>query len=342
MNILAQERNYTPVDLETRFHACKRVKESNWKISKVCSYYHVKRSSLFRRLKKFDGAKESLLDASHKPNTKHPNSLSEETVKKVINLNKRNPSESYIEIWMKMHRANYTISLSSVLRVLRRAKKYVPYTSNAKKKHNKTYHTPKMIGEKWQIDVKFVPHECKNREVISQNFYQFTIIDECSRKRFLYFTNEHSMYESSVALEKAIKFFGYHPLILQSDNGWEFSDYIKKNKSSKSARKYPNILERTCIKYGIIHKFIRPRTPEHNGKVERSHRIDQDKFYRNLKFFSLKDLRNQGMIWNKKYNNIPKTILGCKTPNEIDIELKSKLNDTRIKQGQNSLTSFES
>ena len=47
----------------------------------------------------------------------------------------------------------------------------------------------------------------------------------------------------------------------------------------------------------ITHQLIRPRTPRHNGKVERSHRNDNERFYNNLKFDSLEDLRNKG----KKY-----------------------------------------
>ena len=85
MDILAHQRNYIPVDLETRFHACKRVKESKWKINKACSFYHVKRSSLFRWLKTFDGSKESLIDKSHRPLTPHPKTLSEEIVNKTLN-----------------------------------------------------------------------------------------------------------------------------------------------------------------------------------------------------------------------------------------------------------------
>ena len=96
------------------------------------------------------------------------------------------------------------------------------------------------------------------------------------------------------------------------------------------------------FEYGIVHKYISPRTPEHNGKVERSHRIDQDKFYRTLKFYSLDDLRKQGKVWNKKYNNMPRFILKCKTPNEIEIELKDEFVKTRNKQGLKSLTSIES
>lgn len=342
MNIVSHERNYIPIDLETRFHACLRVRESKWKISKACSYYHVKRSSLFRWLKQFDGSADSLKDRSHRPLSPHPRTLSEKTVSKVLNLKRRNPDESYMDIWMKMRRNNYVISLSSVLRILKRAKKYTPYVSNAKKKHNKKYHTPTMLGEKWQMDVKFVPQECKVPQIISKSYFQYTILDECNRKRFLYFTNEHSMYETAVALRKAIEFFGYAPLILQTDNGWEFSDSVRHDDKAPTGRKYPNILESTCIEFGIIHKFIRPRTPEHNGKVERSHRIDQDKFYRTLRFYSLDDLRKQGKVWNKKYNNMPKFVLKCKTPNEVELELIDEFHRIREEQGQKSLTSIES
>ncbi len=341
MNIITQERNYLPIDLETKYHACSRVVISKWKISKVCSFYHVKRSSLFRWLKHFNGSKESLNNRSHRPKTPHPATISDEVVQKVLNLKRRNSTASYLEIWMKMHRKKYTLSISSVLRILKRNKEYIPYVSNAKKKHNKAYHTPKMIGEKWQMDVKFVPSECKVMNISSQNYYQYTVLDECSRKRFLYFSNEHSMYETVQALRLAIEFFGYAPLVLQSDNGFEFSDQARR-KRSKNSRQYPNLLEAFCIEQGIIHKFIKPKTPEHNGKVERSHRIDQDKFYRNLKFYSLDDLRKQGKLWNKRYNNMPRFVLNCKTPNEIELSLLEKFITIRNELGHNSLTSSES
>lgn len=341
MDILTQERNFVPVDIETRFHACKRAKESHWKISKVCSFYHVRKSSLFRWLKAYDGTSGSLKDHSHRPKTPHPKTLSEEVIKKVLDLKRRNPDNSYMEIWIKMHRNNYVISLSSTLRILKRNKEYSPYLSNAKKKHDKPYHTPTMIGEKWQIDVKFVPKECYTGGHSENKFYQYTILDECSRKRYLHYTNEHSLYETVTALKKAIRSFGYSPIILQSDNGLEFTDKVKRTNTIHS-RKYQNYLEQYCIEKGIIHKLIRPRTPEHNGKVERSHRIDQDKFYRTLRFFNLEDLRNQGESWNRRYNDTPRFVLKCLTPNEIELSLYDELIKIRAKQGQKSLTSFES
>lgn len=60
---------------------------------------------------------------------------------------------------------------------------------------------------------------------------------------------------------------------------------------------------------GIKHHKIRPRTPEYNGKVERSHRNDNERFYSYLKFYSLEDLRKQGAAYLKRSNRIPIAVL---------------------------------
>ena len=64
------------------------------------------------------------------------------------------------------------------------------YKRNEKKRTiyvPKKYHTPENIGDKMQLDVKYVPNECKTSAIIDYDrFYQYTIIDEASRERFLY------------------------------------------------------------------------------------------------------------------------------------------------------------
>ena len=128
------------------------------------------------------------------------------------------------------------------------------------------------------------------------------------------------MYESKNALEKAIGFFGYAPKVLQTDNGSEFSDKAFRGEGSRYGRGYPNALEPFLAAHGIRHQFIRPRTPEHNGKVERSHRIDQEKFYRNLRFYSLEDLRKQGKAWMDRYNSTPRMVLKLRSPNQAELD----------------------
>ena len=98
MNILTQERNYFPIDIDTKLNACLRRVVSNWPIKKILSYYHVKRGSLYRWLKKFDGNKESLLEHSHKPLSDHAKKLKTAVINKALNLHRRNSDCSFIEL----------------------------------------------------------------------------------------------------------------------------------------------------------------------------------------------------------------------------------------------------
>ena len=68
-------------------------------------------------------------------------------------------------------------------------------------------------------------------------------------------------------------------------------------------------------------------------RTRRSHRTDQEKFYRNLSFYSLEDLRKQGKSWMKRYNATPKFVLGLKTPDEAEVEGLAKAG-ARYRRGQ--------
>lgn len=63
---------------------------------------------------------------------------------------------------------------------------------------------------------------------------------------------------------------------------------------------------------GIIYHRIR-----HNGKVERQHRIDEARFYKYMRMYSLEDGRKQLAVYQKKSNRYIKTCLGMKSPNTI-------------------------
>lgn len=84
-------------------------------------------------------------------------------------------------------------------------------------------------------------------------------------------------------------------------------------------------LTKLCIKENIYHHKIKPRTPRHNGKVERSHRNDNERFYNTLKFYSLDDLRYQAKLYLRRSNNIPMAVLKYKTPNEYRKLLENKI-----------------
>ena len=75
-------------------------------------------------------------------------------------------------------------------------------------------------------------------------------------------------------------------------------------------------MDALCHKFSIKHQRIRPRTPRHNGKVERSHRNDQERFYNTLKFYSLDDLQIQMKRYLFRSNNIPTKVLGWLSPSQ--------------------------
>lgn len=181
----------------------------------------------------------------------------------------------------------------------------IPVTHLLPKRKPLPYDTPTELGIKWQMDVKYVPTACYSSSV-PQKFYQYTVIDEASRERFIYPYMEQSSYSTVDFLKRAIAYFGYKPFILQTDNGAEFT-HLK-----RTDRTHP--LDLLCSKLNIVHKRIRPRTPRHNGKVERSHRNDQERFYNRMSFYDYDDLQIQMKRYLNRSNNIPMQVLGWKSP----------------------------
>jgi transposase len=156
-------------------------------------------------------------------------------------------------------------------------------------------------GQRVQIDVKFVPLACITTK--GERYYQYTAIDEYSRLRYLEAFQEHSTYSSADFLKNAAAFFKKHGFdieCVQTDNGFEFT-----NRFSQSQRNLPTLFEATVASLGIRHKLIRPYTPRHNGKVERSHREDQKRFYSCHSFYSFQDFAAQLAVHLRRSNSIP-------------------------------------
>lgn len=74
---------------------------------------------------------------------------------------------------------------------------------------------------------------------------------------------------------------------------------------------------RTLAELGIRHKLIRPYTPRHNGKIERSHRKDNECFYASHKFYSFEDFKKQLAVWERRYNDFPMRSLNWSSPKDV-------------------------
>ena len=86
---------------------------------------------------------------------------------------------------------------------------------------------------------------------------------------------------------------------------------------SNSKRKPLTLFEKTLIQLNIRHKLIKPYTPKHNGKVERSHRKDNEEFYAIHKFYSFDDFKKQLAGRQRQYNNFPMRPLNWLSPKQV-------------------------
>ena len=102
---------------------------------------------------------------------------------------------------------------------------------------------------------------------------------------------------------------------VQTDNGFEFT-----NRFSNSKQNLPTLFETTAATLVIRYKLIRPYTPRHNYKVERSHREDQKRFYSCRSFFSLDDFAKQLAIHNRRSNNFPMSPLRWRSPSAFSVQ----------------------
>ena len=310
MESIAQNNNirYLPHEVKTREYAVRLYRSGN-SVSFVCRKYHISKSSLMRWNQRYTGDRSSLIDRSHRPYSTHPNAHTEQELTWIRNLWRRNPHSSCLELYGKLLKRGYTRNPNSLYRIMRR----LGYIAQSKVKNTskytpKPYQTPKVLGKKWQIDVKYVPRQCLSKGLAPYTrYYQYTCLDEASRERFIYFYDEQTPMATVNFIKRAIEHFGYKPEEIQTDNGMEFTWNVE-----RCRRIHP--MDKLCQELQIRHHKIRPRTPRHNGKVERSHRTDNERFYSRSIFFSLEDLRKKGAKYLRNYNNTPMRVLGYKTP----------------------------
>lgn len=172
MNTITHSQRYLPHELSTKYHAVKLYR-AGYTVAFVCRRYHISKASLMRWNKKFDGSKASLIDKSHKPHTQHPNSHTTEELKWIQDYHRRNPKISVCELYGNLcANKGYSRHPGSLYRVYRRLGYSSAAPSTKKKRKPQPYDTPKQIGMKWQLDVKYVPAACYTGS-IPQKFYQY-------------------------------------------------------------------------------------------------------------------------------------------------------------------------
>lgn len=279
-------------------------------VARACRKYNKAKSYVYFWKKRFDGSIESLACQARRPH-RHPNQHTEAELKLIRDMRRRNPRLGIVELWSRLRKRGYRRCVESLWRVLRR-EGLAPKEKPKKKYKPKPYEQMQYPGQRVQIDVKVVPRACIADPTLK--LYQYTAIDEYSRYRILGAYTEQSTYSSADFLRKVVAAFarkGVKVECVQTDNGFEFT-----NRFSNSKRDLPTLFEATAAALGVRHKLIRPYTPRHNGKVERSHLEDQKRFYAEHRFWSYADFGRQLAAHQSRSNSRPTRPLGWLSPRE--------------------------
>jgi transposase InsO family protein len=285
-----------------RLAILRHAEEVSGSVAKTCRYYGVSRSCFYKWLERYrELGVDGLRDRSKKP-LNCPFAIQDEVIGKIIYL-RQHYHFGPLKIVMYLKRYHdITVSNSGVWRVLRRLgmnrlPAYRRYTRHTERW--KLYEQPQP-GHRVQVDVKFIS-PLKGSQ---KRHYQYTAVDDCTRLRVLHLYTRANQKASIQFIDYVLQRLPFRVEVIQTDNGAEFQ-----------AAFHWHVTDR-----GIRHVYIKPATPRLNGKVERSHRIDDEEFYRQLNGVVVDntELFNQRLQeWEHFYNfDRPHGGLGGQTPYE--------------------------
>ena len=142
-----------------------------------------------------------------------------------------------------------------------------------------------MPGHPIQVDVKFLTLKGKSGKKVRR--FQFTAIGDATRVRALKIYEKYTQASAVDSIDHIVGKFPFCIREIRTDNGHEFQ-----------AQFHWHVED-----LGIRHAYIKRGTPQLNGKVERSHRSNQQEFYHLLSDKGDVDLEAKLNEWEWFYNS---------------------------------------
>lgn len=247
-----------------------------------------------------------LQNRSTRPKT-HPRETPIRIKERVIELRKER-KRCALKLHWELEEEGINIHFQTIQKIIKKeglTKKY-----RTRKIKYKYVRIPLKKGELVEIDIKYVPERIKGRR-----YYQFTAIDCSTRWRYLQAHDDASTFSAIKFLKELMSVADFQIKAVKTDNGSCFTNRYSGYYKSDLPFPRPHAFDKVCNENNIIHYLIDPGKPQQNGKVERSHREDQEKFYEQIRFKSFEELRYKLRLWNMEYNNTKHCGLNGRTPN---------------------------
>ena len=291
-------------DINRKLKILSHAKETK-NVSKTCRYFGISRTAFYEWKKNYEERGENALINS-KPCPKNPKLRTPPHIEnKIIYLRKNYHLGQQRITWYLKRYHDIKISSGAVYYVLKRnGMNRLPKNARKRSVVSKRYEK-QVPGHHIQMDVKFLIFENHDGKKIKR--FQYTAIDDATRIRALKAYDKHTQKNAINFADHVIERFPFRIHTIRTDNGHEFQ-----------AKFHWHVEDQ-----GIRHVYIKPRSPNLNGKVERSHLTDKQEFYQLLTYKDDVDLEKKMKEWEDFYNyHRPHSSLSGKTPYEI---LKEKL-----------------
>jgi len=281
-------------------------KQVSRNVSRTCRFFGISRTQFYYWLRRYDAeGRAGLLDRKPGP-ARSPWRTPDHIEALVVQVRReRRYGALRLRYFLERYHRVY-LSVPTIQRILKehRINRFTSPRTRPGPKRRRIIREP---GRSVQVDVKHV-------RLRGRRLYQFTAIDEATRYRVLQIY-DHSNVRSAIEFIELVR--QKLPVALervQTDHGSEFgSDFTWH-----------------LHDLGIQHTKIPPGCPEANGKVERSHRTDEDEFYRRYRFRTPEQLRAALRRWETEYDTRrPHLALKGRTPAEFLAELKIRPNSVR-------------
>jgi transposase InsO family protein len=285
-----------------RLRVLRHATEEPGHVSATCRYFGLSRKTFYKWKGRFDAHGEAGLgDRSRTPH-RSPRATPAAVVSKILYLRQQyHFGPTKIAHYLKRFH-QISIAGSTVHRLLiRHGMNRLP-ANQKHRPHGKRwqrYEKPQP-GHRLQLDVKFLERIPGTRK----RLYQFTAIDDCTRIRVLKIYDACNQSTAIQFANDVIKRLPFRVHVIQTDNGAEFQSRFHWHLEALDIR----------------HVYIRPRTPRLNGKVERSHRVDDQEFYQFLDQDGITDdiqLFNDKLRERQDYYNLPPAPWGPRWPDAV-------------------------
>ncbi len=218
----------------------------------------------------------------------------------------------------KLKKEGIAIGTRTIGKIIKTEKLVRPYrTRKLKYQYVKL---PLWPGELVEVDIKYVPQRLGNKR-----YYQFTAIDCSSRWRYLRIYDDGGNGHAIKFIEELIAAAPFRIKAIKTDNGSCFTNRYISSQLSVGLPIRPHPFDLFLMRNNILHYLIDPGKPAQNGKVERSHRTDQEMFYDRRHFKTILELRIALKNWNNYYNNLEHCALDGLTPNEALTKVQNVL-----------------